>query len=162
MLKKVEYLDGDIVRMLCSYANISISEILNNKKTNVYDLKYKDLLIIASKPENLRNKIMVKDVIDQLIFDNYSTYIDMKNRLNQMNFDDIQFNSDIEKTLFYESKKEIEKYLSSYKKTLLESKFEYASTRQIQKIAIKEEIKYNISIENYELCADLKKRLNEI
>jgi len=165
MLKKVTTLNCEIVGMLCSFANTKLEDVLEGKETDYENFKYKDLLITASLPENANNMIDVSKQIDQLMFDNYNIYLQMKEKLSMMDnvdTDEIDFKDELSKTLFLEAAKVVKKYIKTYKNLLLTTKFEYPNIRQIQKYALQDELNYNISIENYEECMIIKEKMEEV
>jgi hypothetical protein len=164
MLKRIKTLDTETIKFLCSFANMSVQDIITGKEI---DKTYIDLYVTSSLPENKHNKLDVSNVIDQLMFDNYDFYLKLKERHEQIDmlFEnenvDNMFEQNVD-NMFEQSKKMVERYIEIYENLLLECKFEQANIRQIQKFELEQELKYNIEIENYEYCSILKKKIDEV
>ncbi len=162
MLKKIKHLKGEQLYLLTSMANTDIEAILAGKKIDENKLKYKELLYDTSHPENNNVDFSVEKIFDQLMFDNYDIYLKMKERDSQVDNFDEDFLEDNMKQMFEESNRIVKKFIKLYEKLLLDSKFEYANIRQIQKFLIEKEIIDQAKVENYEYCIELKKKLQEV
>jgi hypothetical protein len=162
MLKKIKHLKGEQLYLLTSMANTDIEAILAGKKIDENKLKYKELLYDTSHPENDNVDFFVEKIFDQLMFDNYDIYLKMKERISQVdNFNDLDMDDNMKK-MFEESNRIVIKFIKLYEKLLLDSKFEYANIRQVQKFLIEKEMTEQIKLENYEYCIELKKKLKEV
>lgn len=154
MLKKIKHMKCEDIMILTSFANI------DTKSYN--DFKYKDLLQISSHSVNKNVEMNVEEVIDKLMFDNYDIYLKIKERMIQNAVIEEMIEDNVQKQLFLESKKNIEKYIKLYEKLMLTSKFEYADIRSVQRFLLQEKMAKEIRRENYEVCAELKKKISEI
>ena len=162
MLKKIKHLKGEQLYLLISMSNTDIEAILAGKEIDENKLKYKELLYDTSHPENHNVDFSVEKIFDQLMFDNYDIYLKMKERDSQVDNFDEDFIEDNMKEIFEESNRIVKKFIKLYEKLLLDSKFEYANIRQVQKILIEKEIIDQAKVENYEYCIELKKKLQEV
>lgn len=79
---------------------------------------------------------------------------------DEMGIED-QLDGDIKKS-FLESKRNIERYIKLYEKLMFEIKFEYADIRSVQKYLLQEKMNQEIKRENYELCSEIKKKIEEV
>ena len=120
------------------------------------------LLKDSSLPENANVDMRVDAVIDNLMFDNYDIYCKIKANENKVEKLDLSEFPDDLKEAFVESQKSMQNYINLFEKLLVETKFEYPHIRQVQKQFLENRIKAEILVENYELCSDLQKRINEI
>jgi Ser-tRNA(Ala) deacylase AlaX len=162
MLKKIKHLKGEQLYLLISMSNTDIEAILAGKEIDENKLKYKELLYDTSHPENHNVDFSVEKIFDQLMFDNYDIYLKMKERDSQVDNFDEDFIEDNMKEIFEESNRIVKKFIKLYEKLLLDSKFEYANIRQVQKSLIEKEIIDQAKVENYEYCIELKKKLQEV
>ena len=165
MLKKIKHLKGEQLYLLTSMANTDIEAILAGKEIDENKLKYKELLYDSSHPENSNVNFFVEKIFDQLMFDNYDIYLKMKERISQVEDfgdDDYDFLEEDMKEQFEQSNKIVNKFIKLYEKLVLESKFEYANIRQIQRFLLEKEMSKQIKFENYENCIELKKKLKEV
>ena len=162
MLKKITNLKSEEVFILTSFANISIERILSGNAIDGNNLKYSMLLNDSSLPENANLDMRVDNVIDNLMFDNYEIYNKIKKNEKQVEKMDLsQFPEDLKES-FMESHKSMMNYVNLFEKLLVETKFEYTHIRQVQKQFLENRIKEEILVENYELCAELQTKINQI
>lgn len=165
MLKKIKHLKGEQLFLLTSMANTDIEAIKRGEMPDNDNLKYKRLLIDTSQPENKKVDFSVENIIDQLMFDNYEIYLKMKERSDEV--DNLAGGGDLglsesEQKIFDNSHNIIKNYIKLYEKLVLDSKFDYANIRQIQKFLLNEELEKQIKLENYEICIDIKNKLKEV
>jgi len=146
---------------LAAFANINTETFQYPEKDE--DYKYKDLFYISLQKENANNEVDVEKVIDKLMFDNFGVYTRIKQKMKENDEMDIeeQLDGDIKK-VFIESKRNIERYIKLYEKLIFESKFEYADIRSVQKFLLQEKMNQEIMRENYELCSEIKKKIEEV
>jgi len=155
MLKKIKHMKCEDIMILTAFANI------NTEKYE--DYKYKDLFLISSQKENLKNELDVGKVIDKLMFDNYDIYMKIKIRLKENEEMGIEKMFDEStKKMFLESKRNIENYIRLYEKVMFETKFEFADIRSVQRFLLMEKMESEIRRENYEMCAKIKKMIEEV
>lgn len=161
MLKKIKHMKCEDIMVLTAFVNINTETFQYPEKDE--DYRYKDLLYISSQKENSNNEVNVEKDIDKLMFDNYSIYIKIKQKMkenDEMGIED-QLDGDIKKS-FLESKRNIERYIKLYEKLMFEIKFEYADIRSVQKYLLQEKMNQEIKRENYELCSEIKKKIEEV
>jgi hypothetical protein len=153
MLEQIKTLKSSDCLLLCLFASVKGED------------KYIHLVT-----DSMRNKdtvsINVEKIIDDLVFDNYSIYLDVKHSLKEgisnefwSILNDMTPN---ELKLFDDYKTEVKRYIDMYEGILLKSKFEQPATRSIQKQFIESKILEEIETENYEYCAELKRKINNI
>jgi len=169
MLKKINRLKSEDIHLLASFANINMSKLEKGEIDfiNEKNLKYKSLLYNTSSEENKNNEFLVSDIIDQLMFDNYDIYINLKQKFDDVNeivseIEELDFGSPELEQKFNEGGRIITQYIRLYERLMLESKFDYADIRCVQKQLLENEVQKNIATENYEKCAELQKIINEI
>jgi len=162
MLKKITNLKSEEVFILTSFANINFEKILSGNAIDESNLKYEMLLKDSSLPENANLDIRVDSVIDNLMFDNYNIYCKIKENESRVEKMDLSETPNELKEAFMESKKSMQNYIKLFEKLLVETKFEYPHIRQVQKYFLENRIQEEILLENYEVCSDLKKRIDEI
>jgi hypothetical protein len=150
MLKKIKYLTGKELQLLIPMANINLDEILNGKSMDIKKPKYYNLLCDSSKIENSQVKFLIEDIFDQLMFDDYDIYLKLKNKIIELNENDIRKSSIVDS------------FIILYEKLLYESKFEFPNIRQVQKCLLEQSLKIQTKQENYEKCIILKENLEEV
>ena len=159
MLKKIKMMRGRDIAILTTFVNINVEEIMAGKiKENPDDYKYKNLIMDTHIPENENILFNVSDVIDNLMFDNYTTYLQMKDRVSTFSASDME-DLDLDKRsmkMLDEAEEMMRDFIKLYKKLMLETKFDYPHIRQIQKYILEKELQRQISFENYEICAEIK------
>lgn len=161
MLKKIKYLTGDQLSILISMVNTDIDIILNGGESKK-QLKYENILMDSSRPENNNVDFLVENIIDQLMFDSYNIYIKIKDKIKENDLTLENYPDKEYKKIYLESKKYIEDFINLYESIILNSKFEYGNIRQIQKFFLNEKLQKLISLEKYEDCIDIKKKLEDV
>lgn len=163
-LKRIKTLKSEDLFILISFANVD----LENRYVKMSDMKYKNLLMDSSHEENKNVSFPVDDIIDDLMFDNYKIYLKMKDRIEEKSnfvddFDDLgdDFNNQYSEYDSFNSGI-INKFIELYEKLMLESKFEYANIRSVQKQLLNDKLEKYIKLENYEYCIELKTKISLI
>lgn len=163
MLKKIKRLTAFDIHLLTSFANVDVTK--PNGQTD--ETKYEELLIDSTNNTMDKNgdiQMSVENVIDELMFHDYDIYLKMKDNLKDGFFgetDDYD-KSDVNYENFKKADELIKDFIKLYEKLMLETKFEFANIRSIQKFFLQDELAKQIRFENYEFCSELKKRIEQI
>ena len=109
--------------------------------------------------------INVEDFIDQLMIDLFDMYDKLKSttkkELEEKIKDTALFNV-LSKEMISESMRSLDSFLELYENLLLETKFDYAEIRGIQKNVFNVMISSCIANEEYEKCIELKEKIKEV
>lgn len=155
MLKKVTTVIAKDLDMLISFVNLPIGEDLMdtiNKLIDVKIYKYSDLLEKATANKDNNVSINVERDFDEIMFDGYDIYYHLKDILKEghKNYSDI------------EALDMMWNFVPLYEKYLTTSKFEFASTKTIQKMYFSNLLKEEIVKENYDYCAEIQETIKSI
>jgi len=162
MLKKIKNLKCPEIFLLTSFANFDMDRILKGEELKEDEMKYADIMMDCSIDENKDNEMFVGGIIDDLMFELYSIYLELKDKSPEISIDDLDFLEEEDVQKFKEAEKNVKDFTTLYERLMLETKFEYANIRSVQKIFLNKRLQREIDIENYEFCSLLKARLEEV
>ena len=165
MLKKIRNMKCKDLMLLTTFANLDFDKILKGENPMKDKLKYERYLYDSSIKGNENVEMDVSDIIDDLMFDNYDVYLKLKERVEDIDiqeFDDDMLPPEVNKAELERSREDLTRYVKLYERLLLESKFDYASIRSVQKLFLQKRMTKAINTENYELCIELQEKMKVI
>ena len=155
MLEKRTKLKSDDLIVLLTW--LKGETMMSKKKFNFNDL-------LNECTSNVGD-IDVEDQFDNLMFDLYSIYNKLKN-ITVEEFEDKVMESPMfnimPKEIVEESKRSLENFVNLYEELIMNSKFEFADIRGIQKNMLTMLINKYIANEEYEKCSELQKKIKEV
>ena len=128
------------------------------------DINYTSLLNECISEES-PNEVDVDGYIDELMYKLFTLYDKLKNLNKDEVKDKMSENSMLNilpKDIVEESMKGIDNFISLYERILMEAKFDFPNIRGIQKNILTTLMNQYILNEEYEKCADIKTKLNEL
>jgi len=161
MLNKIKEMKCSELLPFLTMVNIDTKIKLEDLEYNS-ELKYNDLLLDCSLNENKEVYINVEKIIDDVVFGSYDMFLLVQSKKEYI--DDLTISKDFGeiKDLMETSLKMFSEFEDIFKKIILNTKFEKAATRQIQKYELEKELKLQIELENYEDCEKIKNNIKEI
>ena len=149
--KRKEIIANELISLI-TFINLPIGENLMdllNKIISMNIVKYEYFYDIAEANNGTGNLINIENDIDDMIFDAYDIYYNIKDILNDAHkeYQDIDGLS-----LMWE-------FIPLYEKLLVSTKFSKAKTKTIQKMYFNNLLTIEIDKENFEYCSEIQKTI---
>jgi hypothetical protein len=146
MLEKIKYLNGQDVNALTTIVNINVDALLLGdaaayQNIDYSKLKYFELISVSVLPENRNVSFDVENQIEALMLDCFDSYM----KLKKHSINDFCNN-----------------FVKVYEKIILNSKFENITLRSFQRQILINKMNEHIRLENYEICSEIKHKMEEI
>lgn len=145
MLKRIKELKCEDINILLTILNVDMNEILSGEfdasKIDYSKLLYIDLFSIVCVPENKNNLYNIENDIENIMLKCFDKYLLLKK----------EYYNDYLKS-----------FVNLYEKLILNSKFEDITLRSFQRQIMINKIQDYIKSEDYEICSEIKEKINEI
>jgi hypothetical protein len=145
MLKKIKELKCEDVNTLVTILNVDMEQVLSGQfdasKIDYSKLLYIDMFSIVCLPENKNNLYNVENEIEDIMLKCFDKYLKLKK----------EYYNDF-----------LKNFVNLYEKLILNSKFEDITLRSFQKQIMINKIQDYIKSEDYEICSEIKEKINEI
>ena len=145
MLKKIKELKCEDVNTLVTILNVDMEEVLSGQfdasKIDYSKLLYVDMFSIVCLPENKNNLYNVENEIEDIMLKCFEKYLRLKKEYYNVF---------------------LKNFVNLYEKLILNSKFEDITLRSFQKQIMINKIQDYIKSEDYEICSEIKEKINEI
>ena len=145
MLKKIKELKCEDINILLTILNVDINEILSGQfdvsKIDYSKLLYVDMFSIVCLPGNKNNLYNVENKIEDIMLKCFDKYLKLKK----------EYYNDF-----------LKNFVNLYEKLILNSKFEDITLRSFQRQIMINKIQDYIKSEDYEICSEIKEKINEI
>lgn len=145
MLKRIKELKCEDINILLTILNVDMNEILSGEfdasKIDYSKLLYIDLFSIVCVPENKNNLYNIENDIENIMLKCFDKYLLLKK----------EYYNDYLKS-----------FVNLYEKLILNSKFEDITLRSFQRQIMINKIQDYIKSEDYEICSEIKEKINDI
>jgi hypothetical protein len=145
MLKKIKELKCEDVNTLVTILNVDMEQVLSGQfdasKIDYSKLLYIDMFSIVCLPENKNNLYNVENEIEDIMLKCFDKYLKLKK----------EYYNDF-----------LKNFVNLYEKLILNSKFEDITLRSFQRQIMINKIQDYIKSEDYEICSEIKEKINEI
>jgi hypothetical protein len=145
MLKKIKELKCEDINILLTILNVDINEILSGQfdvsKIDYSKLLYVDMFSIVCLPGNKNNLYNIENEIEDIMLKCFDKYLKLKK----------EYYNDF-----------LKNFVNLYEKLILNSKFEDITLRSFQRQIMINKIQDYIKSEDYEICSEIKEKINEI
>lgn len=145
MLKKIKELKCEYVNTLVTILNVDVEQVLSGQfdasKIDYSKLLYVDMFSIVCLPENKNNLYNVENEFEDIMLKCFDKYLKLKK----------EYYNDF-----------LKNFVNLYEKLILNSKFEDITLRSFQRQIMINKIQDYIKSEDYEICSEIKEKINEI
>lgn len=169
MLKKITELKASKLFLLTTFAIVNIEEMINKAASSEKNIdqekyldkleknipkKYREVMELTYKNKDMNVSFDISKVIDDLMFDNYKNYDYLNRKCDSFA---LSFVIDV-----YKDVVDFNLYLKTFEEIMLKTKFENSAIRTVQKMFFANQMKKEITNENYEQCSILTEKIKEI